>query len=80
MTASGAAARSCHLSHDAPGRLGPSALQSAFDRVEPVQSVMPCGGLTRSQIDGVSFAGLADLVSGLRRKLAQVVARTPHRG
>ena len=80
MMATGASARAISLSRNAPGRLGPSALQSSFGRLDTCQTIMPCGGLTRRQIDGASFAGWAGLASWLGRRLAPRTEGQPGRG
>lgn len=77
MTARDADARALSLARLAPSRLGPMALQRGLDDMDCVQTFLPCGGLTRRQIDDVSFAPLAGLIARLRVRLARLVPRHP---
>lgn len=80
MTATVAMAQALCLSRLVPSRLGPSALQSRLDEVEGTQMLMPCGGLTRRQIEGASLPRLADLAARLRRRLGLHATGRPHDG
>lgn len=80
MTAGTPSARSLCLPFIAPSRLGPSALQCRMDEMAMGQTLMPCGGLTRRQIDGASFGSLGDLAARLRRIWRRRAAGCAHDG
>ena len=69
MTVADAFAREMALSRLGSGRLTAPALQRGFESVETTHGLMPVGGMTRRQIDGVRldrllsgwFGGLARL-------------------
>ncbi len=80
MTVASPAATSLCLPLIASSRLGPSALQSRLDEMDMGQTLMPCGGMTRHQIDGASFGSLADLAARWRRIWRRRAAGYAHDG
>lgn len=56
---------SLDLPRIAQGRLGPSALQGQCEEMALGQTLMPCGGLTRRQIDSAGFPRLPAFVRRL---------------
>ena len=80
MTATGSMTQALSLSRLVSSRLGPSALQSRLDEVEGTQMLMPCGGLTRRQIEGASLPRLADLATRLCRRFGLRATGRPNEG
>lgn len=67
MTEAEAAARELCLSRLGSGRFSAAALQRALGASDLTHPVLPCGGLTRHQIEGVRFDRLTDLLASLGR-------------
>jgi hypothetical protein len=74
----GPAAMALVLSRIAASRLGPCALQCRLDAMQG--PITPCGGLTRHQIDSVSFAWLTEPALRLRHWLGRIAAGRPSAG
>lgn len=76
MTMAKAAAREICLSRigsgsPQTGRFTAAALQHGLDTARTCHPVLPCGGLTRDQIDAVNFDRLTRLFAGLARWLGR---------
>lgn len=72
-------ATSLHLPRVAQGRLGPPALQGQWEVMAMGQTLLPCGGLTRGQIEAGVFNGLRVWVSTLQKRLFQSLRPSPKR-
>ncbi len=75
MTEAEAAAREICLSRLGSGRFSAAALQRGLD-ADLTHPVLPCGGLTRHQIEGVRFDRLTDLLASFGRWLGHVASPT----
>lgn len=76
MTEAEAAARELCLSRLGSGRFSAAALQRDFDTADLTHPVLPCGGLTRHQIEGVRFDRLTDLLARFGRRFGQAASPT----
>ena len=62
-------ATSLQLPRVAQGRLGPLALQGQWEEMAMGQTLMPCGGLTRGQIDSLRLSGVAEAAGNLLNRV-----------
>lgn len=71
MTEAEAASHELGLSCLGSGRLGAVALQHSMETADMARGTLPCGGLTRRQIEGVSLDRLTRPLLGLGRWLGR---------
>lgn len=72
-------ATSLHLPRIAQGRLGPLAVQGQWEEMAMGQTLMPCGGLTRGQIERAPLV-FGTLLARLRAALRRLMAKDHSHG